>query len=280
MSTLSAASPELQSSVQDIMVTNVHTVTPDTSVADMATLMAQHNLRRVVVVDAQGIVIGVVSQRDTLRTFFFADQGTGSVTTTKVDSLLGNGQPITVTPDVLLVKAAVVLAANKIGCLPVVDRRGKLMGILSVSDLLRHLTGGGSAARGATEKGFTDYTPVTQASEHVPAFIRRVNGELVVPLKGLDGEVTVTDFALLGYDRANGNIRIKFVDNNDKLVDAIKVKRTKDQAVISASGFVAHFDLDVKTSVFDVTPYDKGSGLLLSPRAKSPGQPDDGEELY
>ena len=262
------------------MVTDVRTVDPDTSIADMATLMARYSLRRVIVVDQQKNVVGVVSQRDTLRMFLVADKTSGSVTTSKVSSLLKKTQPITVTPDVPLVKAAVVLAANKIGCLPVVSRRGKLMGILSVSDLLKHVTGGGGAAQSEVETGFEFYAPVSQARENLPAFIRRVNGDLVVPLKGLDEDVKISDYALLGYDEGRGQILIKFVEGPDKIDDAIKVKLTKDQAVIPASGFVVHFSLDVKTAVFDVAAHVDGTSLVLSPRSKDANLPGEGDELH
>ena len=280
MAILEAIAPELQGSVRDIMITEVRTANVDTSIADVATLITRYNLRRIIVVDQQKKVMGVVSQRDTLRSFLAADHESGSVTTTKISALLKKDPPITVTPDVPLVKAAVVLATNKIGCLPVVNRRGKLMGILSVSDLLRHLTGGGSGADSEAESGFKFYTPVAQARENVPAFIRRVNGDLVVPLKGFDKQISITDFALLGYDEASGNIMIKFVDDQEKIDDAIKVKRTKDQAVIPASGFVVHFKLNEKTGVFDVSPHENGTSLLLTPKAKGANQPGENEELY
>ena len=261
------------------MITEVRTAQVDTSIADVATLITRHNLRRIVVIDQQKKVIGVVSQRDILRSFLVGDQESGSVTTAKIISMVKKDKLITVTPDVPLVKAAVVLATNKIGCLPVVNRRGKLMGILSVSDLLKLMTGGG-AARSNDDSGFKFYTPVTQARENLPAFIRRVNGDLVVPLKGLDEDVAITDNALLGYDEAKGQILIKFVDDQEKIDDAIKIKRTNDQAVIPASGFVVHFNLNEKTSVFDVAPHENGTSLLLTPRAKGANQSDEGEELH
>ena len=278
MATLEATAPELQGSVRDIMITEVRTAQVDTSIADVATLIVRHNLRRIVVIDQQKKVIGVVSQRDILRSFLVADQDSGSVTTTRIISIVTRDKLITVTPDIPLVKAAVVLATNKIGCLPVVNRRGKLMGILSVSDLLKLMTGG-VATRSNDDSGFKFYTPAALARENIPAFIRRVNGDLVVPLKGLGEEVAVTDYVLLGYDESKGQILIKFVDDQDKIDDVIKIKRTKDQAVIPASGFVKYFNLTEKTSVFDVAPHENGTSLLLTPRAKG-ANPDEGEELH
>lgn len=49
--------------------------------------------------------------------------------------------PITVTPDTPLQEAVKILAENKIGGLPVVDSAGKLVGVISESDLMWQETG-------------------------------------------------------------------------------------------------------------------------------------------
>jgi len=49
---------------QQLMTREVMTVTPETSVEDLATLMMDHNANPVPVVDADGAVVGIVSKSD------------------------------------------------------------------------------------------------------------------------------------------------------------------------------------------------------------------------
>ena len=51
-------------------------------------------------------------------------------------------QPRCVGPETSVAEAAGIMAALKIGCLPVVDERHRLVGIVSVIDLLKHLARG------------------------------------------------------------------------------------------------------------------------------------------
>ena len=64
--------------------------------------------------------------------------------------------PVTVLPNSPLLKTAFVLATNKIGCLPVVCVGHELQGMLTTTDLLRHVTG---HARQSLETGFQFYSP-------------------------------------------------------------------------------------------------------------------------
>ncbi len=65
--------------VSDYMTTPVITVTPDRSLADVATMMGRQNIRNVVVEDASG-VLGVVTQRDVIAA---AGSFQGAVTTSQ-----------------------------------------------------------------------------------------------------------------------------------------------------------------------------------------------------
>ncbi|NTW45418.1 MAG: CBS domain-containing protein, partial [Anaerolineaceae bacterium] len=44
---------------------------------------------------------------------------------------------LTVNPDTYASEAAAIMADNKVGALPVVDKDGKLVGIISATDILR-----------------------------------------------------------------------------------------------------------------------------------------------
>jgi sigma-B regulation protein RsbU (phosphoserine phosphatase) len=118
--------------VRDIMVRQPVAVTPETTVADTARLMGQHNIGAVVVVtDSQ--VQGMFSERDLLRRASDSRDQWGQAPISRYMT----ANPITVTPDAPWADAMAIMDARRIRHLPVVDC-GKLVGILSVRDLLYH----------------------------------------------------------------------------------------------------------------------------------------------
>ena len=52
---------------KDVMTTEVLTVTPDTTVEEIAKLMLEHRISGVPVADEQGAVLGIVSEGDLIR---------------------------------------------------------------------------------------------------------------------------------------------------------------------------------------------------------------------
>ena len=53
--------------VRDIMTVDVHTCTPDTTVAELMKMMTEHRIRHVPVVDAEGALISIVSIGDVVK---------------------------------------------------------------------------------------------------------------------------------------------------------------------------------------------------------------------
>lgn len=80
--------------------------------------------------------------------------GTSPVTETIAAS------PVTVSPEMSLAKAAEILAIKKIGCLPVVDSKKCLCGIVSVVDVLRHV--GEHAVQPGSAEDVTDHKQTTE----------------------------------------------------------------------------------------------------------------------
>ena len=184
----------------------------------------------------------------------------------EIQGLVSRDKPVTVLPDLPLVKAAAVLAANKIGCLPVVGLKRELVGILTTTDLLRRVTGHGGDG---LEKSFQFYTPASVARVKLPAYIRKLTGELVIPLKCMDNRDAVTPLVVLGYDAKSGRILLKFVTEGTEGEGAMRTRVEDDCVIISASGFVTHFDLIGKTSAFDVSVHKDNKYVVLSPRQSS-----------
>ena len=115
------------------------TITSEDSLENAIHLLHKHNIRELPVVQ-NGKLIGIVTDRD-LREIapsypIFRDQQEirRYLQKLKVASAM-TVDPLVVSPETLLVEAARLLHAYRIGSLPVVENE-ELVGIISVSDLL------------------------------------------------------------------------------------------------------------------------------------------------
>lgn len=271
MPTLAAPTPPITAVVRDVMTKEVLTAPPTTLVAEAANQMSDRNTRRIVVVDAQQRVLGVVSQRDVLRHYMTANEANDgsspeAALQVEIQTLITRDKPVTVLPDLPLIKAAAVLATNKIGCLPVIGLKRELVGILTTTDILRRVTGHGGES---LEHAFQLYTPASVARVKLPAYIRKLTGELVIPMKCMDNREAVQPLVVLGYDGKSGRILIKFVAEGSEAEGAMRTRVEDDCLVIAATGFVTHFELIGKTSAFDVSVHKDNKYIVLSPRQAS-----------
>ncbi len=269
MPTLEASPPQTTTLVRDVMTKEVQTCQLSAQIGEVAEQMSEQNIRRMVVVDGQQRVLGVLSQRDLLRHYMAAnEQGSSALPaalSAEIQTILSRDKPVTVLPDLPLDKAAAVLATNKIGCLPVVGLKRELQGILTTTDLLRRITGRGESF----ERSFQIYTPASVARVKLPAYIRKLTGELVIPMKCMDNREAVQPLAVLGYDGKSGRILIKFVAEGSENEGAMRTRVEEDCLLIASSGFVAHFELVGKTSAFDVSVHKDNKYIVLSPRQTS-----------
>ncbi|MCE9605484.1 MAG: CBS domain-containing protein [Planctomycetia bacterium] len=263
---------ELSGVVGDIMCKKCVTVLPNVSAADTAEQIAASGDRHAVVVDSDRRIMGVVSQRDIFTHFMetLQDQRAAQPAATgqapwEIGSLI-HDQPVTVLPDVLLCNAGLVMANYKIDCLPVVDENKLLLGIVSIKELLRHITGKLDAG---LEEEFTFFTPEKKSRPQIPAFFRRANGALVLPSSCLEDPTSVPEFAVLGYEAATGRIAVRLTsDKNEE--GGRKVQKDNDSLVIAASDFVARFDIKLHVSAFDVTRHRKLNCVILTPKQSLP----------
>ena len=126
--------------VNELMTTTPIAILPDLPLREAAELMAAENCRHLPVVDEEGGLIGIITDRDVRQarhTAVFATALTESCMT---------GNPITITPDTPAHKAAELLALHKISALPVVDQ-GQLVGIITVTDFLAQFSATESASQ-------------------------------------------------------------------------------------------------------------------------------------
>jgi CBS domain-containing protein len=127
---MSLRAPARLLTVKDLMSRMVITIRPSDEI-DIAKLeMDLASIRHLPVTDRHGALMGVVSKSDLLQAL--VRQGGGSV---RVEGLMAR-EVITVVADAPAYEAARLMSSRKIGCLPVIDQRRRVVGILTATDLL------------------------------------------------------------------------------------------------------------------------------------------------
>jgi CBS domain-containing protein len=134
-----------ESHVKDLMTSNVVTLDHNESLATADDLMKLGRIRHILVVDEDGCLAGVLSQRDLflgglLKALGYGAHAKARALATMVVKEAMTAEVITTTPDTSLSEAAQVMLKHKIGCLPVLDE-DKIAGILTESDFVAHVAG-------------------------------------------------------------------------------------------------------------------------------------------
>jgi CBS domain-containing protein len=140
----------MRSLVQDLMTTPVVTVGPETPFKEIVARLAEHRVSAVPVVDDGRRVLGVVSEADLLLKEEFPEPEQDlplwwtkrarldrAKAAASVARDLMTVAVVAVSPDATVAEAARRMHTAKVKRLPVVDRTGRLVGIVSRSDLLK-----------------------------------------------------------------------------------------------------------------------------------------------
>jgi CBS domain-containing protein len=112
----------------------VISVTPETPVAEVARVIAQRRIGAVMVLDANGGVAGIVSERDIVRALATRE---GGIVGMRAEELMTR-EVVMVDPKTPVDAALRIMDENYFRHLPVVDEAGALLGLVSVRDLVRH----------------------------------------------------------------------------------------------------------------------------------------------
>lgn len=159
--------------VRDVMTTEVITVAPDQTIESAMTLLVDNGVDAAPVVDAGGVVVGVLSTGDlivqdaavhapTVISLFgayielpswrkeFEDDFKKAVGA--VVSEVMNDEPVTCGPDDTVERAATLMHDHDASRLPVVEN-GRLVGLIARGDILRAIVhgAGGGGAPGSTD---------------------------------------------------------------------------------------------------------------------------------
>lgn len=120
-------------SIREVMTMNPETVSKDSSVADAARIMRDHDTGIVPIVDGDRLV-GVVTDRDiTVQTV--ADGRDPHMTTV---GEIASAHLVTLDPQQNLDDALQLMAQHQVRRLPVCEEEGRLIGIVAQADVARH----------------------------------------------------------------------------------------------------------------------------------------------
>jgi acetoin utilization protein AcuB len=144
--------------VRDWMTKNVITLGLKTTVIDAAEVMRTKKIRQFPVIDEQGMLAGIVSDRDIRDAmpskYLPGDAAVGGSLAKLRAADIMTAEPLTVSPLTPMDMAANVLQRHKFGGLPVVDEAGRLVGIITVADVMRFLCTASGVQRGGPQLAF------------------------------------------------------------------------------------------------------------------------------
>ena len=189
--------------VRERMSTNPVTITADVPITEALRIMRQNQVRRLPVLDGDGELIGIVSEKDLL---YASPSPATSLSIHEMHYMLSRLQvtelmttdPITITPDTLLEEAALIMADNKIGGLPVVQD-GKLVGIITETDIFKVFL----ELLGGREKGF-------RLTLRIPERMGEM-ARITTAIAQLGGDILAMG-TFLGDDPTTAVVTVKVVD--------------------------------------------------------------------
>lgn len=127
--------------VNDLMTTNLYTLSEDDTLRTAKLAMAEHRIRHIPIVDANNRFLGVLTQRDVLALTVSsladvdADEREALDISIPIREVMSRNV-LTVDAKTSLRDAAEIMLERKIGCLPVVAG-DYLIGILTEADFLK-----------------------------------------------------------------------------------------------------------------------------------------------
>ena len=118
--------------VQDVMTSPAHSCTREVSLADAALAMRDYDCGALPVLDAAGRPVGILTDRDICLAVSRKNRFPATIPVREVMTM----HPLTCTPASDLADVLGAMAASQVRRLPVVDSDDRLVGILSLSDVV------------------------------------------------------------------------------------------------------------------------------------------------
>jgi len=129
--------------LKEIMTQDPITLNIDEPFCRVAQIFQEKDIRHLPIVNAQGLILGIISQRDLNRIASPKKGPNGEylydpAELTKYILKQHVIQKVfSLSPEDTLEKALAIMAEKKLGCMPIVDPAGKVVGIVTVTDLLK-----------------------------------------------------------------------------------------------------------------------------------------------
>lgn len=117
--------------------TDVATIGPEATLAQVAQVLDERRIGAVVVVEADGRVVGIVSERDIVR--HMASDGADCLHVTVGDAMTGTVttcRAVTTTDELMQ-----IMTEGRFRHVPIVDDKGGLFGIVSIGDVVKNTIG-------------------------------------------------------------------------------------------------------------------------------------------
>jgi len=187
------------------------TITADVPITEALRIMRENQVRRLPVLDSEGALIGIVSEKDLLyaspspATSLSIYEMHYMLSRLKVTELM-TPDPVTITPDTLLEEAALIMADNKIGGLPVMEN-GQLVGIITETDIFKVFL----ELLGAREKGL-------RLTLRIPERMGEM-ARITTAIAELGGNIMALG-TFLGDDPTTAIVTVKVVDATEEELEA------------------------------------------------------------
>jgi CBS domain-containing protein len=107
------------------------TTTSDTSIEKVADIMFNNGIGSVMIVDDEGMLIGIITERDMI--YAIAKHKLGKELPAW---MIMTENPVTINPGASIVEATKLMREANIRHLPVVNKEGKPLGMLSLRDVI------------------------------------------------------------------------------------------------------------------------------------------------
>ena len=152
--------------VSDIMVRNVKTAEENQSINAIAKVMSENNIGSVVILKSNevqglsGIISGIITERDIVR-IAGAAQTSSSTTLLQLTARDIMSKPVvTINAESSIQDAIQSMKLNNIRRLPVVNREGRMVGIIADKDIFRAIINSQSLAASISENVVIEYRPM------------------------------------------------------------------------------------------------------------------------
>ncbi len=111
---------------------SVISVAPETTITEVVRVLAEKRIGAVLVMDAQSTLVGILSERDIVRTLATHAGDTFAMTAAQ----LMTHSPTVTSPEASVVDAMEIMTEGRFRHLPVVSE-GKLVGLVSIGDVVK-----------------------------------------------------------------------------------------------------------------------------------------------